>query len=115
VIRHGIYASKFPAGAMTVWTFVNRNEFDVAGSQIQVSHQKDSRYFDLWNGEELKPDLHDGRAVLSFPMEAHGYGAVLATASSVPGLESFLSEMEALARTRWRAIRPTGECSRSNS
>jgi formylglycine-generating enzyme required for sulfatase activity len=99
VVRHGIYASTFPAGAITVWTFVNRNEFDVAGSQIQVPLQKDARYFDLWNGEELKPDLRDGRAVLSFPMEAHGYGAVLATASSVPGLESFLSEMKALAGT----------------
>ena len=50
------------------------------GRQIQVPQQKDARYFDLWNGVELKPELHDGKAVLSFPMEAHGYGAVLASA-----------------------------------
>jgi hypothetical protein len=27
-----VYASKFPSGAMTLWTFVNRNEYDVAAT-----------------------------------------------------------------------------------
>jgi hypothetical protein len=36
------------------------------------------RYFDLYHGTVLKAQ-HDptGRTVLSFPVEAHGYGAVL--------------------------------------
>jgi gamma-glutamyl hercynylcysteine S-oxide synthase len=106
VLRHGIYASKFPAGALTLWTLVNRNEFDIDGSQIQIPHQKDVRYFDLWNGVELKPELHDGQAVLSFPMEAHGYGAVLGSTASVADLERFLGEMKALAKTPLAAHSP---------
>jgi formylglycine-generating enzyme required for sulfatase activity len=91
---------------LTLWTFVNRNEFDVGGRQIQIPQQKDARYFDLWNGAELKPELHDGQAVLSFSMEAHGYGAVLASASAVMDLDRFLAEMKALAKTPLASFSP---------
>ena len=37
------------------------------------------RYFDLYHGVELKPEIEGDQAVLSFPTEAHGYGAILAT------------------------------------
>ena len=40
------------------------------------------RYFDLYHGVELKPECRPDRrerAVLSFAMEANGYGAILAT------------------------------------
>ncbi len=99
VLRHGIYASKFPSGNLTVWTLINRNEFDVAGRQIEVPQHPGVRYFDLWNGVELKHELDGDKAVLSFPMEANGYGALLATDSAVPGLEAFLAEMRPLANT----------------
>src|SRR3954452_5611371 len=76
VMQPFVYASKFPAGNQTVWTFVNRNEYDVSGRQIQIKDQPDIRYYDLWNGVELKPERHGDKAVLSFPMEAQGYGAI---------------------------------------
>jgi formylglycine-generating enzyme required for sulfatase activity len=98
VLRHGIYASKFPAGGSTVWTFVNRNEFDVAGAQIRLPQQPGLRYFDLWNGEELKPSAQENKVVLSFLIEAHGYGAVLAVAAPPPGLDNFLREMNELSK-----------------
>ena len=104
VLLQGIYASKFPTGAFTLWTFVNRNEYDVSGRQIQAPHRSDARYFDLWNGVELKPDLAAGQAVLSFAMEAHGYGAVLATSSAAPGLDNFLTEMRLLAKNPLRSF-----------
>ncbi len=104
VLLHGIYASKFPTAALTVWTFVNRNEYDVIGRQIQVPHRPDTRYFDVWNGVELKPELDGSKAVLSFPMEAHGYGAVLAPASAVPGLDNFLAETRLLAKSPLRSF-----------
>ena len=100
VLRHGIYASKFPAGTTTVWTFVNRNEFDVGGAQIpHCRHQQGMRYFDLWNGVELKPRGPRWQSVvLSFLIEAHGYGAVLACTTSGSAMDNFLSEMKELAK-----------------
>lgn len=76
---YGVFASKWPLGEQTVWTVVNRNEYDVSGRQISIPYEAGMRYFDLYHGVELTPE-HDGDlAILSFPMEAHGYGAVLAT------------------------------------
>ena len=98
VLRPNIYASKFPVSGYTVWTFVNRNEYTVAGQQIRLLHKPGLRYYDLWNGVEIKPDLRGDNAVLSFSMEPHGYGALLATASPVEGLDSFLAEMAELAK-----------------
>jgi len=99
VLLHGVYASKFPTGSLALWTFVNRNEFNVNGRQIQIPHRQDDRYFDLWNGAELKPEIRDGKAALSFLIEANGYGAVLAMASAVPDLDRFLADMHTLAKT----------------
>lgn len=98
VLRPNVYASKFPAPGLTVWTFVNRNEYTVAGQQIRIVHKSGVRYYDLWNGVELSPDLRGDNAVLSFSLEPHGYGALLATASPVKGLDQFLAEMAQLAK-----------------
>jgi len=97
VLRPGIYASKFPSDGLTLWTFVNRNEYDADGRQIRVAGADGMRFFDLWNGMELKPEWQDGHAVLSFAIEAHGYGAMLASASAGADLDKFLAEMKALA------------------
>ena len=63
-----------------MWTIVNRNEYDVGGPQMEVPHKEGMRYFDLYHGVELKPVMKGGDAVLEFETEAHGYGAILATA-----------------------------------
>ena len=79
VLQPAVYASKFPAGDRTLWTFINRNEYDVSGRQIQINDGPNIRYYDLWNGVELKPERNEEKVTLSFPIEAHGYGAILAT------------------------------------
>lgn len=76
--QYGVFASRWPKGDQTVWTIVNRNEFDVDGPQLSAPAAAGVRWFDLYHGVELKPELRDGTAVLTFPIEAHGYGAVLA-------------------------------------
>jgi formylglycine-generating enzyme required for sulfatase activity len=73
--QYGVFASQWPQGGRTLWTIVNRNEYDVAGQQITVPEAAGFRYFDLYHGVELKAE----HGVLSFPIEAHGYAAVLAT------------------------------------
>lgn len=103
VLQPFVYASKFPSGASTVWTFVNRNEYDVAGRQIRVPHKSGVRYYDLWNGVPLNPEIQGGDAILSFGMEAHGYGSVLASAAAVAVLDSFLAQMAEFAKTPLRS------------
>ena len=78
-LNYGVYASRWPLGQQTVWTLVNRSAYDVSGEQMRVPHTAGMRYFDLYHGVELKPSIDGANAVLSLPIEANGYGAILAT------------------------------------
>jgi formylglycine-generating enzyme required for sulfatase activity len=96
-LRYGVFASKFPGQDQTLWTLVNRNEYEVPGRQIEVPHAPGTRYYDLWKGVELKPEVQGSNATLSFEIEAHGYGAVLATTrepdEQLPKLLARMSEL----------------------
>jgi len=37
-LQYGVFATRFPGEGRTLWTVVNRNEYDVGGEQIQVRH-----------------------------------------------------------------------------
>ena len=76
---YGIFASQWPKSAQTLYTIVNRNEYDVTGRQISVPYAAGTHYYDLYHGVELTPEREGDEAVLSFPIEAHGFGALLAT------------------------------------
>src|SRR5271155_218193 len=75
VLQPGVFASRFPAAKGTLWTIVNRNEYDVTGAEIEVASQAGMHYYDLWRGTELTPVVANGKATLSFDLEALGYGA----------------------------------------
>ena len=79
VLQPGVFASRFPEATGTLWTVVNRNEYDVSGREIEIASQPGMRYYDLWHGTELTPAVVNGKATLSFDLEGLGYGAVLAT------------------------------------
>jgi len=101
-LRYGVFASRWPLGSQTVWTIVNRNEYDLSGPQIELPSQEGVRYFDLYHGVELKPGRsRDGKTVLNFDLEAHGYGAILATPSdpeaAIQNLMTKMREMTATA------------------
>jgi formylglycine-generating enzyme required for sulfatase activity len=80
MLRYGVYASRWPLADQTVWTIVNRNEYDVNEDQMSVPYKQGMRFFDLYHGVELQPRIAGTSAVLAFHLEANGYGAVLATA-----------------------------------
>src|SRR6202167_4436452 len=83
MLRYGVFASRWPLHQQTLWTIVNRNEYDADGQQIELEPEEGMRYFDLYHGIELRPERSpDGKIGLSFRIEAHGYGAVLATKTS---------------------------------
>jgi len=93
---YGVFAIRWPLENQTLWTIVNRNEYDVDGRQITVPFNPGMRYFDLYNGVELKPALEADRAVLSFATEAHGYGAILATSTLDSKTQQFLEKMKVM-------------------
>lgn len=96
-LRYGVFASEWPGASETLWTIVNRNEFGVGGPEIDVAYQPGLRYYDLWHGVELQPKIHGASAEISFGMEPHGFGALLATRQLTPEESKLLAVMHELA------------------
>ena len=98
MLRYGVFASRWPSGQQTVWTIVNRNDYDVEGPQIELAPDDGSRYFDLYHGVELTPVKNQaGRIVLSFNIEAHGYGALLASRTAPDAtMQTLMTKMKDL-------------------
>ena len=99
-LRYGVYSSAFPLQGSTLYTLVNRNEFNLTGEVLRVPYKRFQRCYDLWNGEELTQRDEGGSAVLSPPMEVHGFGAILVVEAGVeaPKLAELLAQMKATAR-----------------
>ena len=117
-LRRGVFASRFPRDGLTLWTVVNRLESAVDGDQLAIRAPIDgTRYVDVWNGRPLEARRDGrGRDVLSFPLEARGFGGVLAISpgARVDGVEAFLDRMAASSQvslhslsTTWRALPQT--------
>jgi formylglycine-generating enzyme required for sulfatase activity len=83
MLNFGVYASRWPHAEQEVWTIVNRNPYDISGPQMEIPFNPGYHFFDLYHGVELKPEAESGSsgnaALLSFSIEAHGYGAILAS------------------------------------
>ncbi|MGA7292457.1 MAG: SUMF1/EgtB/PvdO family nonheme iron enzyme [Terriglobales bacterium] len=115
VLQAGVFASRFPTAKGALWTIVNRNEYDVSGSEIEIATESDTHYYDLWHGRELKPAVANGKATLSFDLEGLGYGAILATNEKPDAtLSSLLSYMAERSKRllssysrEWKAVPQT--------
>ena len=95
--NYGVYASRWPLDQQTVWTIVNRAAYDISGRQMDVPLMPGMRYFDLYHGVELKPEANGQDAALSFAIEAHGYGAILATPGEPdPAMKALMKYMAAI-------------------
>jgi gamma-glutamyl hercynylcysteine S-oxide synthase len=96
----GVFASRWPLEGQTIWTIVNRNDYDLHGQQMSVPFKQDMRYFDLYHGEELTPQQEGEKAVLSFTTEAHGYGMILATPGAPSdAMRQLMSRMKGMTKT----------------
>ncbi|HZR58861.1 MAG TPA: SUMF1/EgtB/PvdO family nonheme iron enzyme [Terriglobales bacterium] len=96
MLHFGVSASRWPLGEETVWTIVNRNEYNVAGPQIQLPVAEGMHYFDLYHGVQLTPEVRGNTAVLSFEVESKGYGALLATKSPSATVKALMDKMSAM-------------------
>lgn len=93
VTQAGVFASKFPSPHGTLWTLVNRNEYDVRGTQIVAKNGPGMRFYDLWHGTELKPEMDGKLAEIKIDLEGLGYGAILATDETSSQLQELISYM----------------------
>jgi iron(II)-dependent oxidoreductase len=93
----GVFASRWPLNGQTVWTLVNRNEYNVSGRQLSVPIQEGAHYYDLYHGVELQGRREGDSVALSFPLEVHGFGAVLMVQGQ-PSTEmvALMSKMKAM-------------------
>jgi gamma-glutamyl hercynylcysteine S-oxide synthase len=104
-VQSGIYATKFPGPDDTLWTLINRNDSLVSGVQLEVPCLPGTRFYDLWRGKELKPEVLDDTAHIAFDMEPRAYGAILATATPPAGpVKKLLGAMPGRARVRWTRL-----------
>ena len=98
--RFGVFASRWPLAGDNVWTIVNRNEYDVTEEQMTVPAESGVHYYDLYHGVELTPAVKGNRAALSFAIEAHGFGAILATRSAPSEkMQSLMTTMKSMTAT----------------
>jgi formylglycine-generating enzyme required for sulfatase activity len=112
-LQQGVFASKFPGKDATLWTIVNRNEYDMTGDQVRMAHRPGRRYYDVWNGVELQPRLDGDQAIVALTLETRGYGAVLAVEANeqIEGLATYLARMKELTSVplqtlsnQWQAL-----------
>ncbi len=96
MLQYGVFASEWPGEGQTLWTIVNRSEFDATGVEMRVPSSPGARYYDLWHGKELKVNVEGQSATLSFEIAPHGFGAVLAvqgTKEDAGKLSALIAEM----------------------
>ena len=95
-LQYGSFASKFPGDGQTLWTFINRNEYDLEGNQIRIltrPGQSTSTFITEWNS------LRRSRVIprpLSLPWRRKDTARSSPASHPDPGLSPFLSEMKRL-------------------
>jgi formylglycine-generating enzyme required for sulfatase activity len=100
----GVYASEFRNHCRPkLWLLVNRSDRDCDGPQLHVPLYSGEEFYDLWHVVDLKPAIEGHAATLSFPLEKHGYGAILMVAhrgKTPEAVARLLPKMRQRAKTR---------------
>lgn len=93
-LAYGVFASRWPFVCPTdeldsdncrqmkdetVFTIVNRNEYDIRSNILSLPDKPGMRYYDLYHGKQLLPKKEKDKVVLSFDIEKFGFGALLVT------------------------------------
>jgi iron(II)-dependent oxidoreductase len=99
-LQHGVFASQFLREKEVLWTIVNRNEYDLSGPQLKIPWKKGTRFFDVFNGTEIIPEVESSHAILDFKLEGRGFGAVLSINEEAitSDFKFFLEKMKILSR-----------------
>lgn len=99
-LSRGLFSSQFPLNGDSVWTLVNRNDFDVDGPVLRVRNAPaGAHFYDLYHGVPLDAQADGSDTVLSLQVEAFGYGAVLMTTHPLDArMEKLMATMHAMTQ-----------------
>ncbi len=99
-LQYGVFASRWPLKDQTVWTLVNRNTYNTEGPQIELPILVGMHYYDLDHGVEITPKITGDKIILSFEIEANGFGALFAS-NTLPDstISNLMSKMKTMTDT----------------
>lgn len=72
-----VFANEFPSEKRTLWTLFNANYATVRGELLAVRHRPGARYYDAWNGREIKPRFRKDGAFLALELGPRDVGCVV--------------------------------------
>ena len=72
VRQDGLFASQWDGNGLRLWTLVNRTRKKIDGPLLSVPAMPEHRYFNLITGNETRPTLEAGNAVLPGSIPARG-------------------------------------------
>lgn len=105
----GVYASLWEAGAVRLWTLVNRRPQRIAGPMLKVDARPGTRYFDLVAGSEVAGRIEGQSVVLAGSIPPRGIGCFLSAADKDlgAGFQQFVAEQAKVnARANFDAATP---------
>jgi formylglycine-generating enzyme required for sulfatase activity len=81
-----VFANRWRAGNKTVYTLINLTGEAFQGNLLRLPWRADARYYDVWNGCELKAfvDREGGTVTLAVEMEPHDPGCIVELPSDAP-------------------------------
>jgi formylglycine-generating enzyme required for sulfatase activity len=99
-LSRGLFSSRFPLDGEAVWTLVNRSDYEMDGPALRIHDvPQDTHFYDLYHGVPLQARMEGNDAILSFDIEAHGYGAVLMTSKPVgANMQGLMDRMHAMTQ-----------------
>jgi hypothetical protein len=76
-LNESVYANRFPAERIVVWTIFNSGSEPFSGPVLRIPHREGARYRDEWNGVDLEPTFAvDGNAEIRLNLGGKGVGCV---------------------------------------
>lgn len=99
-LSRGLFSSRFPLNGDSVWTLVNRSNYEMDGPALLIHDPPaGTHFYDLYHGVMLDPRMENGDAILSLDVEAHGYGAVLMTSKPTDAeTQNLMDKMHEMTR-----------------
>lgn len=92
----GVFASRWQANGIQLWTLINRHEHPVSGSLITVSHVAGDEYYDLVSGALAARQKNGAQVTLIGTMPPRSIGCFISAKTNLLGTDfpEFLSLMK---------------------
>ncbi|MBU0610014.1 MAG: hypothetical protein KKI08_19165, partial [Armatimonadetes bacterium] len=73
-----VYANQFTGKQATAWTLFNAEYKTMRGELLSVPHKAGTRYVDAFTGQEIKPRIVKGQAIIPVAIGPRDVGCIVA-------------------------------------